>query len=100
MVSQILSAVLDKRPLLWVWPTWGEIIWIFSWSFTGGLLAMRLKSPLSLGLAVAGGYVSLYGVCIALLFQSDCWVPFLPTVIALVVSSLGMAMYTKPLPRS
>lgn len=100
MVSQILSAVLDKRPLLWVWSTWGEIIWIFSWSFAGGLLAMRLRSPLSLGLAVVGGYVCLYGVCIALLFQSGCWVPFLPAAIALVVSSLGIAIYAKPLPRS
>ncbi|MDF5723298.1 MAG: CHASE2 domain-containing protein, partial [Rhizonema sp. PD37] len=28
MVSQILSAVLDHRPLLWVLPAWGEILWI------------------------------------------------------------------------
>lgn len=32
MVSNILSTVLDRRPLLWVWSAWYEIIWIGSWS--------------------------------------------------------------------
>jgi len=28
MVSQILSAVLDRRPLLWWLPQWGETLWV------------------------------------------------------------------------
>ncbi|MDF5732258.1 MAG: CHASE2 domain-containing protein, partial [Rhizonema sp. PD38] len=32
MVSQILSAVLDGRPLLWGLPFWGEVLWVWSWS--------------------------------------------------------------------
>jgi CHASE2 domain-containing sensor protein len=25
MVSQIINAVLEQRPLLWWWPSWGEL---------------------------------------------------------------------------
>jgi len=28
IVSQILSAVVDGRPLFWVWPDWAEWLWI------------------------------------------------------------------------
>ncbi|MEH2248107.1 hypothetical protein [Nostoc sp.] len=28
MVSQVLSAVLDKRSILHVWSWWGDILWI------------------------------------------------------------------------
>ena len=31
MVSQIISAVLDNRPLLSFLPKWGEVLWIWSW---------------------------------------------------------------------
>ena len=31
MVSQIISAALDDRPLLWVWKSWQEIAWIYGW---------------------------------------------------------------------
>ncbi len=53
MVSQILSAVIDKRPLLWVLPQWQGIQWgdaIFVWlvAVTGGLLAGRGRSLLVL----------------------------------------------------
>ena len=29
MVSQLLSAVLDNRPLLWAWSKWSEALWIY-----------------------------------------------------------------------
>ena len=31
MVSQILRAVEDGEPLLWYWPQWVEILWIWVW---------------------------------------------------------------------
>jgi len=54
MVSQILSAVLDGRPLLSVWSTWGEIVWIWGWSLVGSAIAWVLKWRLlpRLGLVV------------------------------------------------
>lgn len=94
MVSQILSAVLDQRLLLWVWPEWGEALWIWSWSLIGGMLAWRLRSPLHLGLAIAATLGSLYGLCFGLLTQSGCWVPLVPSALALIATSGSVAVYT------
>ena len=44
MVSQLVSAILDDRPLLWFWSPWQEYLWISSWSFVGGLIILRIKS--------------------------------------------------------
>ncbi|HEY9834996.1 MAG TPA: CHASE2 domain-containing protein [Stenomitos sp.] len=85
MVSQILSAVLDGRPLLQAWPPWGDALWIGGWSLVGGLLAWRCRSvPLRmLGGGTACG--ALYGLCFVFLIQGD-WVPLVPPVIAFVAS--------------
>ena len=95
MVSQMLSAVLDERLLLWVWPQWGEVLWVWGWSVVGGMLVWRFRSPLHLGLAIAASEVCLYGLCFGLLTQSGCWVPLIPSALALVATSTTVAAYTK-----
>jgi CHASE2 domain-containing sensor protein len=95
MVSQILSAVLDGRPLLWVWSTWGEVLWICGWSLVGGLLSMRF--PLRWRLILVGGaFGILYGFCFSLLLQGG-WVPLVPAALALVSTS-GCAIAYRTLP--
>ncbi len=94
MVSQILSAVQDARSLLWVWSKWGEALWIWGWSLIGGILAWRLRSPLQLGVAIGVTLGSLYGLCFALLVRSSCWVPLVPSAIALVATGGSVAAYT------
>jgi CHASE2 domain-containing sensor protein len=95
MVSQILSAVQDHRPLLWVLPLWGEVLWVWGWALIGGMLAWRFYSPLHLGLAIATGEVYLSGLCLGILVQSSCWVPLIPAALALVATSGSVAVYTK-----
>lgn len=85
MVSQIISAVLDGRPLLWVWPFWGEFLWIWGWSSVGGILAISYRSPLRLALASGIAFGVLYALCFGLLLQGA-WVPFVPSAIALVLA--------------
>ena len=86
MVSQILSAVLDGRPLLTVLPIWGEILWIWSWSLIGGVLAWRLQSNLHLGLAVSGAIGILYVVCLGFMSQGI-WLPLVPSGLGLIIAS-------------
>ncbi|MBD1838222.1 CHASE2 domain-containing protein [Coleofasciculus sp. FACHB-64] len=93
MVSQMISAVKDGRSLLWVWPQWGEVFWIWGWSLLGGLFVCYLKSPVHLGIAIAAAQILLYGLCLALLIQSGCWVPLVPPALALVASSTSVAVY-------
>ena len=95
MVSQILSAVLDNRPLLWVLPEWGEVLWISGWSLIGGLIALELRSkpPIVLGLATAGILGTLYGLCFGLLIQGG-WMPLVPSAVALITTGVTVAAYT------
>ncbi|MFN6540463.1 MAG: CHASE2 domain-containing protein [Nostoc sp. EkiNYC01] len=86
-VSQILSAVLDRRPILWVWPFWGDILWICGWSVVGSLIVWRVRSLTAKGCAIVVTVFSLYGVCAIALFQQGLWVPFIPSVFGVVASA-------------
>lgn len=87
MVSQLLSAVLDRRPLLWVWPQWLEAAWVLSWAVVGALLGWWLGRLWSLVLALFLATGFLTGICFLLLLQGG-WVPLLPPVLVLAGSSL------------
>ncbi|GAB1538414.1 hypothetical protein NUACC21_10750 [Scytonema sp. NUACC21] len=94
MVSQILSAVLDNRPLLWFWPKWCEVLWIWCWSTIGGVIAWRFRSPLRWGLAGASAVGILYGSCLGLLTLGG-WVPLFPSVLSLLATYGTVTFYTE-----
>ncbi|KAB8332902.1 CHASE2 domain-containing protein [Scytonema tolypothrichoides VB-61278] len=96
MVSQILSAVLEERPILGVLPFWGDILWIWGWSSVSGLIVWGVRSLSDKGCAVFAIVVVLYGVCaIALIgalpiavLKQGVWLPFIPSVFAVVASGV------------
>ncbi|MEH2407379.1 CHASE2 domain-containing protein [Nostoc sp.] len=92
MISQILSAVQDGRPLLRVWSLWVEVVWIWGWSLVGGILAWRKLSFPWLALAVSITSSVLYIVCFGLLIWGA-WVPFVPSALSLVVTVSLMSIY-------
>lgn len=99
MVSQILSAVMEERSLIWGLPQWGSIqwgdtLWVFAWSITGGLLAWGLqgRSRLYLGLAVSATTLALYQICLVILMQGG-WVPLIPSVLALLATGSILVIY-------
>ncbi|HEY9867209.1 MAG TPA: CHASE2 domain-containing protein, partial [Candidatus Obscuribacterales bacterium] len=92
LVSQILSAVLDDRPLLWVWPKSLEFLWIGCWSLTGGILAWCNRSLGRWGIAIVTGVCLLSGLCLGLLIVGG-WVPLVPSALALVVTSGCLLAY-------
>ncbi len=94
MISQLLSAALDGRPLLSAWNVWGEVIW--SWAITGGLLAAYLRQPTYLGLAVGAALVSVYGICLIVLILYSYWIAFIPAAIALGSSAIISIAAIKP----
>jgi CHASE2 domain-containing sensor protein len=83
MVSQILSAVLDGRPLIQTWSFWGDFLWIWGWSITGGIIVWYFSAALHR--IVVGGItiITLYGLCYWLLIQGN-WAPLVPSTIALL----------------
>ncbi|MEH2422195.1 MAG: CHASE2 domain-containing protein [Nostoc sp.] len=88
MVSQVLSAVLDKRPILWVLPWWGDILWIYGWSIVGSLIVWRVRSLSDKGCAIFVTVVILYGVCAIALLKQGLWIPFIPSAFGVVASSV------------
>jgi CHASE2 domain-containing sensor protein len=92
MVSQILSAVLDHRPLLWVLPVWGEILWICGTSLVAGILAVYSQSQLQLAIFISGELLILYGCCFILLLYGG-WMPFLPSTLGLVITGISVKKY-------
>ena len=100
MVSQILSAVLDNRLLLWVWPAWAEAIWVGSWSLIGSLVVGILsigkrRSPLFLGLAIIAILALLYGSCFIILLTWGGWIPLVPSILASSSSCIIVAISIK-----
>jgi CHASE2 domain-containing sensor protein len=92
MVSQILSAVLDGRTLMWIWPFWGEVLWVWGWSFVGGVLAWRFRSLGALALTVGVTLGVLYGLCFSLITQGG-WVPLVPSALTLVATGGSVIAY-------
>jgi CHASE2 domain-containing sensor protein len=83
MASQMLSAVLDQRPLIWVWSEGGEIFWIGVWSLLGGVLGWQFRRLFFFGLALGISGITLSGLCFLLLVQGG-WVPFVPSMMSLL----------------
>ncbi len=86
-ISQIVSAVLDERALLKVWPEWLEYSWIVSWGIAGILLAHLKIRPayyfvIIVGLG-AGVLILSYGLLLA-----AWWIPVVPTITAFLLNSL------------
>lgn len=93
MISDIVSAVEDGRPLLWYWLWWQEILWVWAWSITAGLIAWILQSPLPLITLVGVLIILLYWFCIVLLIQGI-WVPLAPSILALTATSACVLLIT------
>ncbi|WP_313934913.1 CHASE2 domain-containing protein [Nostoc sp. FACHB-280] len=91
IASQILSTVLDGRPLIWYWPEWGVFLWIWCWSLIGSVLAWRLKRLFIV--VVTGGFllVCLISSCSIFMLQAG-WIPLIPAALSLVGTIVSLAV--------
>lgn len=90
MVSQILSAVLDQRPLLWVWSPAIDLLWIGSWTVLGGLLIWRFRQLKWLTIAGSVTVMLLIGGCWFVLTQGG-WIPLVPALFGCLLNSGAVA---------
>jgi CHASE2 domain-containing sensor protein len=83
MVSNILSHVLDQRPLLTTWADWGEILWIGAWGAIGGHIVLGWRGATRW--IVGGGVVIVLCVAYGLCFNYySIWIPLVPSGICLL----------------
>ncbi|MEQ8756970.1 MAG: CHASE2 domain-containing protein [Coleofasciculus sp. G1-WW12-02] len=88
MISQILSAVLNNRPMIWFFPAWVEIIWILAWALIGASLNWKIRHPLFLGLSAIPLLGILFGIGFFILSSFAGWIPVVPAALVLI----GMQM--------
>ncbi|OKH43547.1 hypothetical protein NIES30_24660 [Phormidium tenue NIES-30] len=98
--SQLVSAVMEGRPLLRTWPDGLEYLWIVLWGGVGTVLIGWVRSPswylLTLGLIGLG----LVGVSFGLLWLGGWWLPLVPTLVVFSVNGLvlpGFYLYDQTL---
>lgn len=103
LASTLVSAALDGRAVLRVWPESVEVIWIVLWSGLGAigyqwLLESKRHSKrrltrlavLVISVVLAGGFLSVGSY---LAFVGSWWIPVVPPFLALIGSASAIAGY-------
>ncbi|MFN6475248.1 CHASE2 domain-containing protein [Nostoc sp. DedQUE07] len=85
LINELISAAVDGRPLLKVWPDLVEYLWIFAFSLMGCIGSLLLRSLLKFFLIILFFAASLTSVCY-LSFLYGWWLPFFPPLFSLIVS--------------
>lgn len=90
MTSQMLSAVIDGRPLLWVLPQWGDAIFVWGCAVVGCAIAWGCRQLRWKLVWVAGFTLVVSGITTAILYVAGVgilayggWMPFVPSVLSL-----------------
>ncbi|MBD2571015.1 adenylate/guanylate cyclase domain-containing protein [Anabaena lutea FACHB-196] len=107
VISQILSAALDGRPMMRGSSQEIQWLWIILWSFVGAILGWTLRSQkfiyknisyreTILSLIVAGSSL-IFGSY--LVFLRGWWIPVVPPLLGLGGSAIAIAIYTTRLER-
>lgn len=93
-ISQIISAVLDDRPLLRAWAKGWEYGWIILWGLLGITLGLVLQSPWKTLLGLAVSSTCLISISYGLIILSW-WIPVIPALLALGAAGLTTALFDR-----
>ena len=92
IVSQLISAVEDGRPLLRFWNEWLEAGWIVLWGIVGSMVGWQLSGS-RLYLILLTTEAGLLWMCWSLLALSALWVPYVPAASLLLVTAITVSRY-------
>ncbi|MEG4133028.1 CHASE2 domain-containing protein [Microcoleus sp. Pol1B3] len=85
VTSQIISAVLDGRPVLKTWSQGWEYLWIVAWGVLAIYLGRLTQSPLKNLVYVAAASLGLVGISYASIV-GGWWIPVAPALLVLVIN--------------
>lgn len=92
IISELLGTILEGEKTFWFWPEGIEWAWIGVWSLLGGLIVWRSQRLWILGVSVIIVLAGLWGLCFLLFTQSG-WVPFVPPLLAFLLSGTSVLAY-------
>ncbi|MGL5063050.1 MAG: CHASE2 domain-containing protein [Microcoleus sp.] len=91
-LSQILSAALDGRGGINVWPEAAEVLWILIWSWAGASISWKLRS-LGRSTCCLLGVSLLLNVFLYLALLVGWWLPLIPPILSLLGSGCFVVGY-------
>lgn len=80
MISQLVSATLENRPLIRWWPLWAETLWIGLGAVVGGLVVRQWVRSRAVAMGATVGVLSLVGLSYGLLVGMGLWLPLVPAL--------------------
>ncbi len=92
-VSQIISAVLDKRLLFRTWSGAWDYGWIFLWGAIGVILSRRIHHPMRSLVIIGSINLGLISTSYLLLVLHGLWIPIVPVILALNLSIILPSAY-------
>ncbi|MCC5660067.1 CHASE2 domain-containing protein [Nostoc sp. XA010] len=91
-ISELISAALQGRPLLKVWPDLLEDLWIFIWSYLGTVTTWRIRHATK-------SFFSILVSCLVLTlsaylaFLYGWWIPLIPSLLSFGSSAIWMTSH-------
>lgn len=92
-VSQIISGVLDNRPMIYSWSEMSEYVWIVVWGIGGIALASIPRLPWQNFLAVIVAVSALVIVSYTVFLLWGLWLPVIPTAIVLGLNGIMLTPF-------
>ncbi|MEH1769993.1 CHASE2 domain-containing protein [Nostoc sp.] len=86
-ISELISAALDGRPLIKVWPDLVEDLWIFIWSYLGAVTIWRIQNATKSLLCILVSCLILI-LSAYLAFLQGWWIPVIPSLLSFSCSAI------------
>ncbi|QLE42322.1 CHASE2 domain-containing protein [Nostoc sp. C052] len=86
-ISELISAALDGRPLIKVWPDLVEYLWIFIWSYLGAVTTWRIQNATKSLLCILVSCLILI-LTAYLVFLHGWWIPVIPSLLSFGCSAI------------
>ncbi|MDJ0736004.1 MAG: CHASE2 domain-containing protein [Nostocaceae cyanobacterium] len=93
VVSEILSYVIEGRPMLKTWGDMGEYLWIVIWGFVPITLGRLTQSVWANLLSVGVAGVCLFSFAYVMLWLWGMWIPIAPNLLILAVNGVGLSAF-------
>ncbi len=92
VLSQIVSAVRDGRPVLKTWPDGWEYLWIVGWGILGISLGLLIQTPLKKFLYIGVASIGLVGIGYIFLVD-NWWIPVVPAMLVLIINGVVISIF-------
>lgn len=93
VISQIISTVIDGRPMLGSWGDIEEYTWIVIWGFLPIIIGRLTQSVRRNVLSVGVAGVCLFSCGYIMLWQWGIWIPVAPSLLVLAVNGVGLSAF-------